>query len=233
MYNNTNSSPTLVNLTFSNNSANFGGGGMFNNVNSYPTLTNITFSNNSQTGNGGGGGMFNYTASPNLTNVTFSGNSADDKGGGIYNYSSSNPMLTNVTFSGNSANDTGGGMYNTSSSSPTIRNTIFWGNTAPSGAQIYNNSSTPILNNNVVQDGCPTESTCTNTITTDPLLGALGNYGGFTQTIPLLAGSSAINATNSNCPTSDQRGVIRSTPSCDIGAYEVSVYSIYLPLVIR
>ena len=63
---------------------------------------------------------------------------------------------------------------------------------------------------------------CTNIITADPLLGALGNYGGFTQTIPLLAGSSAIDTGNDAvCPATDQRGVTRPQGAhCDIGAFE-------------
>ncbi len=72
-----------------------------------------------------------------------------------------------------------------------------------------------------MQGGYP-RSTCTNIITADPLLGALGNYGGFTQTIPLLAGSSAIDTGNDAvCPATDQRGVTRPQGAhCDIGAYE-------------
>jgi hypothetical protein len=106
-----------------------------------------------------------------------------------------------------------------------IRNTIFWGNTAPGGgAHIHNNDiySTPILRDSVVQGGCPARSTCTNIIITDPKLGPLGNYGGFTQTIPLLPGSSAIDAgDDTTCPTTDQRGVSRPQGAhCDIGAYE-------------
>ena len=104
-----------------------------------------------------------------------------------------------------------------------IRNTIFWGNTAATdGAQIYNDSSTPIVSDSVVQGGCPAGSTCTNIITTDPLLGTLGNYGGFTQTIPLLPGSSAIDTGNdATCAATDQRGVTRPQGAhCDIGAYE-------------
>jgi hypothetical protein len=60
----------------------------------------------------------------------------------------------------------------------------------------------------------------TNIISTDPSLGTLGDYGGFTRTIPLPAGSPAINATNSNFPATDQRGVPRSNPTCDISAYD-------------
>jgi hypothetical protein len=147
--------------------------------------------------------------------------------------------LTNVTFSANSANF-GGGMLNNNLGNPLIRNTIFWSNTAASvGGQIYNISSTPKVLISVIQGGCPAGSTCTIITTTDPLLGALGNYGGFTQTIPLLTGSSAINTGgDSVCPATDQRGVARPQGThCDIGAFEF-VYTpppthIYLPLVIR
>jgi hypothetical protein len=91
------------------------------------------------------------------------------------------------------------------------------------------------MSDSVVQDGCPDGSTCTHILSTDPLLGTLGNYGGFTQTIPLLAGSSAINTgNNAVCPATDQRGVARpQNAHCDIGSFEVSIYSLYLPLVLR
>jgi hypothetical protein len=121
-------------------------------------------------------------------------------------------------------------MYNRTSSSPTIRNTIFWGNKADTeGDQIFNapeiiaNPSFPIVSDSVVQGGCPAGSTCTHIITSDPLLGTLGNYGGFTQTIPLLAHSSAINTgNNATCAATDQRGITRPQGAhCDIGAFEL------------
>jgi len=218
MYNSNGSSPTLTNVTFSANWSH-NGGGMRNFANSSPTLMNVTLSGNSASE---GGGMSNSLgSSPTLTNVTFNTNSATIYGGGMYNDSSS-PTLTNVTFSANSATIYGGGMHNLSSS-PTILNTILWSNTAPSGgAQIYNDISTPSVSNSVVQGGCPAGSTCTNIISDDPNLGTLGDHGGFTQTIPLLPGSSAINAGNDpTCATTDQRGITRPQGEhCDIGAYE-------------
>ncbi|MFA5873963.1 MAG: choice-of-anchor Q domain-containing protein [Anaerolineales bacterium] len=228
------SSPTLTNVTFSGNSAGQYGGGMYNYSGS-PKLTNVTFSGNSATYYGGG--MYNEgNSKPTLTNVTFSGNSAQ-RGGGMRN-ENSNPTLTNVTFSGNSSNY-GGGMYNYYSS-PAILNTIFWGNTASSaGDQINNDSSTSSVSDSVVQAGCPAGSTCTNIITTDPKLGTLGNYGGFTQTIPLLPGSSAIDAGNdATCATTDQRGISRPQGAhCDIGAFELldttALFNMFLPLILR
>ncbi len=82
------------------------GGGMYNSDGS-PTLANVTFTENS---GGNGGGMHNYWySSPTLTDVTFSGNASTSSGGGMYNYSYSDPALTNVTFSSNAANSGYGG----------------------------------------------------------------------------------------------------------------------------
>ncbi len=132
IYNNSSSSPTLINVTFSGNIAQGSGGGIYNNSSSSPTLINVTFSDNGAIGNGGG--MYNFSSSsPTLINVTFSGNTADINGGGMYNFSSSSPTLINVTFSDNGAIGNGGGMFNLSSSSPTLINVTFSGNEADRG----------------------------------------------------------------------------------------------------
>lgn len=56
----------------------------------------------------------------------------------------------------------------------------------------------------------------------NPLLNALANNGGPTQTMSLQGGSPAISKGNCNLVPAvggDQRGVLRKTP-CDVGAYE-------------
>ncbi|MBI3919811.1 MAG: choice-of-anchor D domain-containing protein, partial [Armatimonadetes bacterium] len=206
------SSPTLTNVTFSGNSARANGGGLYNYSNCNATLTNVTFSGNSAYS---GGGACNVSSNPILTNVTFSGNSATN-GGGVYNYGSS-PTLTNVTWNGNTASAWGGAMYSYYGSSPIVRNSILWGDTPEETAGGY--GSGPTYTYCVYQGGSGA-----NIITTDPKLGALGNYGGFTQTIPLLAGSSAIDAANDTwAPATDQRGVTRPQGAhADIGAYEAA-----------
>jgi hypothetical protein len=242
---NISSNPVLKNVTFSGNTAWVGGGGMYNRS-AGPTLTDVTFS-----GNAGaeGGGMRNSLSGPILTNVTFSGNTSRDNAGGMLNeYTPAGyPSLTNVTFISNTAANNAGGMLNDSSSpaltnvtlvgnsapagggmwnnygNPQIRNTIFWSNSAPNpGADILNTSSAPTVTDSIVQNGCPAASICANIIVTDPKLGTLGNFGGATLTIPLLAGSSAIDTGNDAvCPPTDQRGVTRPQGDhCDIGAYE-------------
>jgi len=57
----------------------------------------------------------------------------------------------------------------------------------------------------------------------DPLIGALADNGGPTETRALLAGSPAIDAGDAEgCPKADQRGVARPQgAACDIGAFEL------------
>ncbi len=133
---NSGTSPTVINCTFSGNSANFHGGGMYN-WQSSPTVTDCTFSTNTAV-YGYGGGMCNAESNPTVTNCTFSGNTANTLGGGgLYNDISS-PAITNCTFTGNTANR-GGGMFSRRQSSPTVTDCTFSQNTASlNGAGIYN-----------------------------------------------------------------------------------------------
>ena len=207
-------SPTLSNLTFNSNAAAGAGGGMTNYASSSPILTNVTFSSNSASV---GGGIYNiYSSNPILTNVTFSGNMAVSVAGGFFNAFSS-PILTNVTFSGNSA-PSGAGMRNLGGAA-VIKNSIFWGN----GTEFLNTGAgIPVIDDSIVQGGCPSGSICTNVINADPLLSVLADHGGYTQTLALGAGSPAIDTGNdATCAPADQRGVTRPQGlHCDLGAYE-------------
>lgn len=146
------SEPTLVNITFSANSA-FLGGGMYNHSSS-PGLTNIIFSHNSvgsSTSYSQGGGMYNYYSSPALTSVTFSDNTTDSldgntSGGGMTNQRSS-PTLSNVTFSNNTSCNSGG--MSNSYSHPTLIDVTFLNNSATngSGGGMGNSDSNPTLTN--------------------------------------------------------------------------------------
>lgn len=204
----------VENSTFSNNtspdgiqgSAIWNRGGM--------VLRNSTFSGNNS---GGAGGAVATIGSATISNCTFSGNHSRSSigGGAIYN----NGTLTaaNITLSGNSADQIGGGIY--SSGTVTVRNSLIVNSTKGSCF------GTIIGSNNLTDDNtCGVGFTNSSSI----LLGVLGDYGGETQTIPLLAGSAAMDAGDSlTCadPATvnglDQRGVIRPQGAgCDIGAYE-------------
>ncbi|MEM8859998.1 MAG: choice-of-anchor Q domain-containing protein [Chloroflexota bacterium] len=139
---NTNSTPTLRNLVFSGNRADWIGGAMFN-EDSDLTLENVTFTGNSSQF---GGGVYNRTSNPTLTNVTFDGNSASRWGGGLYNFLNTSPTLVDVTFINNSADDFGGGMYG-NESTPSLTNVSFLGNSSANGGGMFSNDTSPTMVN--------------------------------------------------------------------------------------
>jgi hypothetical protein len=132
--------------------------------------------------------------------------------------------ISNSTFSGNKGgNVPGGGIRGTATlQNSIVANNSVWNCAATITSKGYNLSSDGTCNFNGPGD--------LNNI--DPKLGTLGDYGGPTQTIPLLSGSPAIDAGNpSGCTdgqghrlTTDQRGMPRPNPEdaggCDMGAYE-------------
>ncbi len=163
-----NSSPTITNCTFQDNTVSYDGGGIFN-IFSSPTITNCTFTNNSANRGGGvnnasstptmesctfkdniasyyGGGVFNFNCTITMESCTFKDNVTDDSGGGMYNYQSSLTM-GNCIFSGNSAYY-GSGIYFLSTSSTTVNRCTFSNNTASyNGSGMYNKDSSPTVNN--------------------------------------------------------------------------------------
>ena len=200
---------TLTDDTLSGNSAQDYGGGVWNSGTA--TLTDDTLSGNSAQDDGGG--VFNASTAT-LTNDTLSGNLAQ-YGGGVWN--SDTATLTNDTLSGNSA-QYGGGVYNNSTA--TLNNTVVAN--SPSGGDI---SGSVIGSNNLIKDGTGGLDPTTNLLGVDPMLAPLGDYGGPTQTMPLLPGSPAIGAgSTALIPTgitTDQRGEPRIVNgSVDIGAFE-------------
>lgn len=236
----------VMNCTFSDNSAQVGGG-MYNYI-SMLIVTNCTFSGNTANEESGGG-MGNYHSYPMVVNCTFSGNTANKEGGGMYNYDHNSVAVVNCTFSGNLAHNAGGGMYSVESDA-TLVNTILWGNTAmkdSASSDILQDKRTITLKNCVVGTYSltneATEST-TNLIQTDPKLKALDKAGQPAATAAdvhiyeLQKGSSAINQgldvstdirdyyiqfpTGVPVPDTDQRGVPRPNDHVDIGAFEAA-----------
>ena len=103
---NKDSSPSLVNCTFTENSADRYGGGGFNTQYSNPVLTGCTFTGNTAVFSGGG--MRNYFSHPTLNNCTFTKNSAQIFSGGGMSNSSSDPVLTACTLCDNTPNQISG-----------------------------------------------------------------------------------------------------------------------------
>jgi hypothetical protein len=225
------------------------GGGIDNGGNL--TISNSTLSGNLSTGgfDSSGGGVDNH-GGLTINSSTLSANGAAN-GGGIVN--SGTLRINNSTLSGNCPGFclAGGGILNYGTLR--INNSTLSGNGAANGGGIFLKAGTAMLQNSIVSNSTH-GGNCSGNITskgynlssdntcnfngpgdlnnTDPKLGQLGNYGGPTETIPLLSGSPAIDAGNPGGCTdghghllkTDQRGRPRpdkeDTGGCDMGAYE-------------
>ncbi len=235
---------TLTNTTVSDNSAGFVGiiidyvgygGGIWSD--GTLTASNCTIAGNSALAGGSGGGIFSQNTLT-ASNCTIAGNSAlaGGSGGGITNHGTL--TASNCTVAGNSATNAGG-IDNVYGGSATLNNTLVAGST--SGGDLYNDSSDHSVFSgayDLIGDGSDLSS-FTHSLSGNPLLAPLGNYGGPTQTMALLLGSPAIDAgsvalavdTNGNPLTTDQRGagfprILNNT--VDIGAFESQGFTITL-----
>ncbi len=210
---------TLNNSTVSGNTSAsvIGGGGIYNSGTLF--LTNSTVNGNTAEN---GGGILNLRFA-HLTNSTVSNNAAKN-GGGIHE--GHDLVLTNTTVSSNTATYAGGGIH--AQTGADVRNTIIARNSAPDGSDAkgtFDSHGGNLIGNTAGSAGWSDTSDLKNV---DPLLGPLQDNGGPTNTHALLSGSPAIDrASNTNCPSTDQRGVRRpqngdrnSSAICDIGAFE-------------
>lgn len=105
---NSDSSPTIMNVVFTENSSSIGGA-MYN-LNSSPILINVIFSGNSARHMGGA--IYNNNSSPSVINTIFFKNYAFKLsprdgtcgcGGALASFGDSNPVITNAVFVDNSA----------------------------------------------------------------------------------------------------------------------------------
>jgi hypothetical protein len=196
----------VIASTINGNSANDGGGINTDGLSASVVLVNSTIADNTTVGGGIGGGIFNTAGTVTLANDTVSSNRAP--AGGL-----------------------GGNIYN--KATVLARNTIITGGTATSGTENCGAG----VGVAVVSQGYNLEDRdqceLTNTgdqVNTDPLLGALQNHGGPTDTQALPLGSPAVDHGNpAGCTDAssallmvDQRGMARPQGlNCDIGAYEL------------
>jgi len=206
---------TLTNSTIANNTANQVGGGIVNLGTGTITITGSTLSGNQANG---GGGLENYGIAT-ITNSTISGNSVINDGGGIW--TSGTLSITNSTIANNSAPASQGGGLTLFNGTVNTSNSIFADNVGGDIAFGLFAISSDLLATgvNIVKDSSVTG---VNILNVDPLLGALADNGGFTQTHALLTSSPAIDASTTGTAT-DQRGITRPQGSSyDIGAFEVA-----------
>ena len=200
---------TLQDVAVTGNTATAQGGGI--DTASPIVLNRVTISGN--TANNGAGLSNNGGGTITMLNSTISGNTATNNGGGIFARSS--VTITNSTIAFNSASS-GGGIDKSGGGSVSLKNTILASNTGGNAS-----STLTSLGNNIDSDGTAGLGDPLDGV--NPLLGALADNGGSTQTHALLGGSPAIDAgTSSGAPSVDQRGALRDA-NVDIGAFEASV----------
>jgi predicted outer membrane repeat protein len=233
---------TITDSTFSGNSSFFSGGGAIW-AGETLIITNSTFSGNG-TGSAGGA-IFCACATTTISNSTFSGNGGN-QAGGIWTFGTLS--ITNSTMSGNSSAQEGGAIVNASAST-SLTNTTLSGNSAGAGGGVFN-TGTLTLKNSIVANS-PSGGNCSGSgtivdvggnlswpdatcagINQDPVLGPLASNGGPTQTMALMSGSAAIDAAvDANCPSTDQRGVVRPQGShCDSGAFELEAMPVTIDI---
>jgi predicted outer membrane repeat protein len=231
----------INNVTFDDNhSARFGGAiATFTSLLAEPivSITKSTFTQNTADGLGGGaisnmgdGAGGNLDPKVFVANSTFDGNRAVGYGGAIDTFNSAITQLGYTTVTRNQANsdgtggEAGGGLQG---GIVTVAFSLIFGNTVGAGGVNPNCSGTidGSFGGNVSGDvtGCPGLAGTGNQVVLDAKIGPLSNNGGLTQTVPLLAGSPAIDTHSDNCvfAGTDQRGVVRPQgASCDSGAFE-------------
>jgi hypothetical protein len=198
-----------------------------------------------------GGGLFiTDGTSVTVRDSTLSGNTAGWYGGGVaYGATQAGDVstFTSVTVTANRDNTngssfTGAGISvpSTSVSKPELHNTLVAGNfNGATGlsrddvaGQVGAGSDYNLVGDgnglSGLTDGVNGNQVGTHANPINPLLGTLGNYGGPTHTVPLLAASPALNAGDpAQLGTADQRGLVRSG-GVNIGAFQASAAALLI-----
>ncbi|MFT5107732.1 MAG: CSLREA domain-containing protein, partial [Pseudoalteromonas tetraodonis] len=179
-----------------------------------------------------------------LTGNTSDGSSGSARGGAIFSFNIGSLTILNSTLTDNTASERGGGLL-PQGTTVTLENTIIAGNISPVGADINSFSAVFVSNGvNLIGDnssvttafpaGSPNgngDIVGTSASPLDPMLSALGYYGGPNQTMHPLIGSPAIDPVGgapSSSLATDQRGFARVVDGgrtttgaiVDIGAVE-------------
>jgi CSLREA domain-containing protein len=224
---------TILRSTFAGNRSGSEGGGI------YTDLGRLRLERSTVNGNratlGGGGVSADGTEPLLVVNTTVAGNKSASNGGGIFADGSSVVRLNAVSVVRNRGNtdgmfsEAGGGL---SADLPAgdfvVLNSLIALNTitdlTPGNPPVKNDCASVEPFTSEGHNLLTTRYLCTgfskpsDRAKASPKLGNLGRHGGPTKTVPLLAGSPALNRAGASAPSRDQRGVRRRNP--DIGAYE-------------
>lgn len=225
----------LSNSTLSGNTGNTGGA-VYLRASSALIVGSAFTGNRGQSSGGLGGGALSFNGtigSGGLTirNSTFTANTSNSAGGAIqFRFLNGTANIQSSTIVGNVGGALAGGIRRTTqggnpgTGKVSLESTIVSGNFfgATPGDISDVNVAVDVVNSALgVGTGFTFGTNTGNIVGANLLLGALGTFGGTTQTIPLLPGSPAINAgSNTAGATLDQRGKMRSVSTTDIGAFE-------------
>jgi hypothetical protein len=225
---------TVTDSTISgNNSTAYRGGGLVNLVGTVKVVNSTISGNVSSTQ--GAGGIFNWLGGKvTLVNSTVSNNTSTLYAGGIFNSGSTLVLINTTVFNNKDQASTGiyGGVAGNGGGTIKLKNSIISNNKAGGVSNTPSDcggTAITSLGHNIAGDATCALSGTADLNSTNPMLGALANNGGLTQTHMPLAGSPALNAIpagdctlqNGNPVDEDQRGVPRPQGSaCDIGSVE-------------
>jgi hypothetical protein len=221
---------TVIDSLFMNNIAAWGAG-LYNETAGNLTVTGSTLAmNHANFPGSAGGGLYN-NGHAKLTNCTVTANAPSgtgSTGGGVYNGNHGMVALTSCTLTANSASDpfdSVGGIQ--ADGTVQLLNTIVAGNISHANKpDVFGMIQSLGYNLIGVDDGTtawmPTDLVGTAANPLHPALAPLGDYGGPTPTMPLLAGSPALDAGDPSWLGSpDQRGVTRGG-GVNIGAFQAT-----------
>jgi fibronectin-binding autotransporter adhesin len=211
---------TIIDSTMDHDTA-YSGGAIYNST--YLAVTGCTLAYDTSTRCGGA--IYNFSGKVVLINSTFYEDTTDGAGGAIWSFGnySQTLQLTDCTITGDSA-ESGGGVYDN------CDNASLYGTIVAENAGGDLAGGTFQGSYNLIGDGSGGLSTADHNILgnsediINPDLSSLGNYGGPTETMKLLANSPAIgNGYAFAGVLTDQRGIMRpdtGDPEPDIGAYQ-------------
>jgi len=240
----TNNRIELYGVVINDNHAKLGGG-VYNTAANGMTISGSTFQHNGADVENAigerGGGIYNLSSAV-ISSSTFFNNTATETGGAIENGGSGRLVIGNSTFSGNTTIMLGGSAILNSGEITVMAYTTITENTGGTpGAALLSGPDTILIRNSIIAnnnggdcsyppsstivwENLDSDGTCNGfTITANPALDPLMNYGGPTLTHALDASSPAVDAADGNCGPMDQRGEPRPQgDACDLGAFELT-----------